>query len=54
MAEIPHTDFPTAQASAERGGRAQRLGNRARLIHLLCRQDGCLEMDSEVGARVGR
>ena len=35
MPEILHTNFPTAtaQASAERGGRAQRLCNRARLIH---------------------
>ena len=36
MPEILHTNFPTAtaQASAERGGRAQRLCNRARLVHL--------------------
>ena len=43
MAEIPHTNFPTAQASAERGGRAQRLGNRARLIHLL-REVDCVAL----------
>ena len=35
--------FPTPPTSAERGGRAQRLGNRARLIHLL-REVDCVAL----------